>query len=648
MRSWHLVLPGALTVAFAFRAGGFFPAAVAVAAVLLVIVLVARITLVERPFAGWSVGIAVSAGALACLAAWTLASAAWSDAPGRALLEFDRALLYALLVVVMGAVAARPGDLELVLRWTFGAILVVAVAGLLSRVLPDAFPVSANIVDDRLSFPLTYWNAMGMLTGVGVVLAVHLAAVPGTPLPLRLAAAAALPALATTLYFTFARGPIAVTVAALVVYAAVGRVRGLAAVLLAAGLPTAVALQQAIAADLLARPEYADAAGAAEGRTVALVVAGCALAAAGLRAATLPLDRRLAEVRLPARARRPVLAGGAVAALLALAVVAFAVDAPSRIEDARAEFSRGTILPATGDLRDRFTELGNNGRIAGWRVARDAFASSPWQGTGAGTFRLSWERRREADFQVTDAHSLYLEVLSELGVPGLVLLLAGLLSLPVAAALRARGEARPAHAAYLAASVALLLHAGADWDWEMPAVFVWFLGAGAVAAAARPAAAGPALGRLPRVVAGLACLLLAVAPALVLTSQQALDRSVSAFARGDCGRAIDQALASVDALSVRAEPYEVLGYCDARAGQGPLAVRAMAAARDRDPGNWAYAYGLAIAQAIAGEDPRAAAAEARRLNPLEPLAADLDRRLRATDSRARWRRIAARARIPFR
>ena len=55
---------------------------------------------------------------------------------------------------------------------------------------------------------------------------------------------------------------------------------------------------------------------------------------------------------------------------------------------------------------------------------------------------------------------------------------------------------------------------------------------------------------------------------------------------------------------------------------------------------------IALAQALAGEDPRPAAALAARLNPLEPLASDLERRLRATESPARWRRIAARAEIP--
>jgi Flp pilus assembly protein TadD len=183
----------------------------------------------------------------------------------------------------------------------------------------------------------------------------------------------------------------------------------------------------------------------------------------------------------------------------------------------------------------------------------------------------------------------------------------------------------------------------------MPVLFAWFFGAGGVALARggagdRQAEWSPA--RLTRLLAALACLFVAVTPALVAVSQQRLNRSVNAFKRGDCATTIDSALGSLDVMAARAEPYELLGYCDARAGQDGLAVRAMEGARERDPGNWEYAYGLAVTQALEGRDPRAAAELARRLNPKEPLAIRLERGLRS-DSPARRRQVAARADIPF-
>jgi hypothetical protein len=109
---------------------------------------------------------------------------------------------------------------------------------------------------------------------------------------------------------------------------------------------------------------------------------------------------------------------------------------------------------------------------------------------------------------------------------------------------------------------------------------------------------------------------------------------------------VDAALTSSERLAVRPEPFEVVGWCDVRAGQGRLAVAALSSARDRDPDNWAYAYGLAVARAVNGEDPRPLADLATRLNPREPLARDFARRMRVAKSPARRRAIAQRAQAP--
>ena len=127
------------------------------------------------------------------------------------------------------------------------------------------------------------------------------------------------------------------------------------------------------------------------------------------------------------------------------------------------------------------------------------------------------------------------------------------------------------------------------------------------------AAAAPA--RLTRVLAGLACLALVLTPVLMYRSTRALERSVTAFETGDCVTAVDAALDSIDALSVLAEPFEVLGYCDARAGRGDLAIRAMRSAQARDPDGWEFAYGLAVTEALAGRNPRAAVARAPAREP---------------------------------
>ncbi len=643
---WRAAIVCALTIVLGFRAGGFFAGVTGLAALALAVGLALRVTVVARPFGGWSAGLAVAAGALALFAAWTLGSEFWSHAPARALVEFDRVLLYLLVLIVCGLEATRRGDLSRVVQGVAAAFVAICIAGLLSRLLPDVVHTSRNIVDERLSFPLTYWNAMGIAATLALVLCAHLTASGAEPRPVRVLAAAVMPAVAVTLFLTFSRGGIWVAPVGLVVYVLLAQPRGLLTALPAAGLPAAAAVYAGFQADALSDANFASSAAAIDqGHKLLWIVIGCMVAAAVLRTLGLAIDKRVARIKISPprlRAARWSLVGLTV---LAIAVGAIAADAPARIDKVRDTWSRGTFL-ATSDLRDRLLSFSDNGRVLHWRVATDTFADHPLLGTGAGTFRLSWEQRRETSFQVNDAHSLYLEVLSEMGVPGLVFLLVALGGVLVAGLRRLRGPERHVHAAVVAAGVALLIHAGVDWDWEMPALFVWFFGAGGVMLAARAGTErAPVPGRLARLLAGLACLLVALTPWFIATSQGPLNTATEAFDRGDCRTAIDSALTASERLSVRPEPFEVIGWCDVRAGQGPLAVAAMTSAHDRDPNNWAYVYGLAVAKAVSGQDPRPLAARAVRLNPRTPLAADFAKRVKAA-KKARWPAIAQRALAP--
>jgi len=534
--------------------------------------------------------------------------------------------------------------MALLLRFTAAAFVAFALAGLITRLWPATFPISGGVLPERLAFPLTYWNAMGIACALAVLFSLHLTASGAEPRTVRVIAAAALVPSAVTLYFTFSRGAIWVLPVGLVLYALLAQPRGLVTALSAA-LPAVIAVKVAYDADLLAQAGFDSPAAAGQGRHVGIVVALCALTAAAARAAALPLDVRLERIRLHGRTRR-IFAGAVIGALLVGALVA---GAPGRIAEARKTFSEGRYYTGSGDLRARLTSAVDNGRVTVWRVALDGFASNPLLGTGAGTYRLEWERRRPPPpVQMTDGHSLYIETLSELGAPGLILLVTALGTLLFGGLRRLGGPERHAHGAYIAAGTMLALHAGIDWDWEMPALFVWVFGAGGVALAAREGTVRwGEIGRTPRIVVALCVLVLALTPALMWSSQGSLNRAVTAFSRNDCRTGIDAALDAIGRLGVRPEPWEVLGYCDARAGQYALATRAMGAAHARDPKNWQYVYGMAIVDGVSGRDPRPAAHEALRLNPLSPLAGTLVRELDRARSPARRREITRRAGIPF-
>ena len=143
LASWALLLlPGGLTIYLSFNGGGFFPNTQAFAALVLAAALGLRIAFAEAPFAGFSKPLAVAAGGLALYALWTLLSATWSDSTARALLEFNRALLYLLALVLFGSLPRTATNFRWMLRGLALGIVVVCVCGLITRVLPDVWPIS--------------------------------------------------------------------------------------------------------------------------------------------------------------------------------------------------------------------------------------------------------------------------------------------------------------------------------------------------------------------------------------------------------------------------------------------------------------------------------------------------------------------------
>ncbi|WP_028067327.1 O-antigen ligase family protein [Solirubrobacter soli] len=534
----------------------------------------------------------------------------------------------------------------MVLRWVAAAFAAIALAGLVTRLLPDAFPIGEQFLPERISFPLTYWNAMGIACAVGALLTLHLTSSGSEPRAVQVVAAALLSPIAVTLYLTFSRGAIWVLPIGFVLYLVLAQPRGIVSGLLAGGVPAAIATKIAYGNELLARADYdSSAAAASQGKHVFVVVLACALVAAGLRFAAAPLDRWLDRIEIPREAKLLLFGGAALALLVGAALV----RAPQRIADARETFTRGQYMTYSSDLRTRLTSAVDNGRIDNWRVALDGFKAEPLHGTGAGTYRITWDHDRPAPpVKVNDGHSLYLETMSEMGIVGLVLLLVALGTPLVMGVARLGGEERHAHGAFVAAGTMLAIHAGIDWDWEMPALFVWVFGAGGVVLAGRAGSGSRlgTLGRMPRVVAALAVLVLAMTPALFAYSQGPLDQAINAYDDRNCDVAINDALTATERFGTRPEPWAVLGYCDARFGQYALARRAMNAARQRDPNNWQYTYGQAIVYGVSGLDPRPYAREALRLNPLDPDAVALVKNLDAAKTAKARRDVTVRAPIP--
>jgi O-antigen ligase len=164
-------------------------------------------------------------------------------------------------------------------------------------------------------------------------------------------------------------------------------------------------------------------------------------------------------VRFGHRLPRPVTAGLAISALAALGIVVAAASA-----------EHGIAQKLFGQNRPLY-----------WHVAWHEWEKNRVLGSGAGTFDRYWLHYRTVSSFARDAHSLYLETLAELGPIGLALLLAALL-IPLLA-LRSRRD--PLLATAAAAYMAFLVHAGIDWDWELPAVTLAGLACGSAMLVAR-------------------------------------------------------------------------------------------------------------------------------------------------------------------
>ena len=403
----------ALTVLSAFLAGGYYESTYSLlcAAVWLGIAGVAAVRPLSRPSA--------SVWLLLALAAWTALSALWGPA-GPALRTWPLPALYAGILFV--AESARGA-----MRLQRFAIELVVLAALVARAAGVA-PTGGGPHSDRMSWPVTYANGLGLLAVLGVLLTA------GLELPRARLAVGACAVLGAGAYLTFSRTALLVGAgaAALLVARRPDAARGIAGACI--GIASVAAL---------------DAVGSTDGASLVPALALAAAAAFALPALRVRIPRRLALAG--------VLGLAVAAAFLAQPIAArFAAPAP--------------------DSRDahRLLDVSGHGRADLWRTAWHEGADHPLIGGGAGSWPRAYATQRHTLDGPANAHSLYLETFAELGIVGLALLVAAL-----AAAVRGPPAAVAVVVAYVAA-------AAIDWDWQLPAVTIPALVAAAAGRVRRP------------------------------------------------------------------------------------------------------------------------------------------------------------------
>lgn len=415
-------------------------------------------------------------GALGAYAAWTALSLLWTQSSELTTEEIARSLDYlgvvALGVCLLDRDSWRPAAVGL----GSGALLVCVIA-LGSRLDPALFGrdhVASVLHSDRLSYPFGYWNAVAawgaMCSALGLVWSAHDSSRLRRALALGL-----VPVAGTMTYATYSRAGVGGTALALLAALALSRNRITVMIhaLIAAG-GSALAILAVRGSPQIAQATGTHGAGSVVG---ALVFAGAVCGAVAVLTRQLKVDRW----RVPTAVRRPL-----AAAALIVVVVGGVAAGPRLATRAWHSFKRTPTAAAAGNPTARLSSLSGT-RYVVWKSAIKAFDAHPADGAGAGTFEFWWNEHGTTTEFIRDAHNIWLENLAELGVPGLLLIVA-VAAAAVVVAITVRVRARRnttagAAAAILGVALVYLLHASVDWMWESTAVTALALaGVGVLAA----------------------------------------------------------------------------------------------------------------------------------------------------------------------
>jgi hypothetical protein len=552
------------------------------------------------------------------LAAWTLASATWASSSELALLEFDRVALYigVLLLAVVAVPRCRLAD------GLFLAIVAIAVVSLTTRFFPHligAHRTTLPTAATRLSYPIGYWNGLGILVSFALPLALRGATISRSPAT-RAAAVAVLPIVACVVDLTSSRGAALTAATGTVAFLAATnrRWRALGA-LLAGSAGSAVAVAALVSRHALVDGPLASDLAVRQGRSAAVILLVCTAFSAVLYVAG---ERLLAPRNAPPAAVGLVLVALAVVAILVAAIASHPVR---RFDDFKQP------IPITQAGAGTHLLSGNgSGRWQFWGAAVDEFRAAPIWGRGAGSFPAWWAKHASFTYFVQNAHSLYLEVLGELGLIGLLLLVgafaAGLVGC-VAALRSTDGNLRVTIAGGTAVFASFLVGAGIDWIWQLAAVGI--AGLAGLAVAIRAPARTEQKDR--RLGAGVAVILVAwavvCAAALPWLTAQRIGDSQAAVRRGDTAGARKTALDAKSLEPWAASPYVQLALVTESEGRLTEARRWIQDAIRRDHEDWRSWYVAARIERELGLAAQAAQsyARARALNPRSPIFASTPR-----------------------
>ena len=605
-----------------------------------VVVLCAGLVLVSSR-AAWDRALSLSIpakltiGGLIGLGVWSALSALWSPTPEVAVADAQRIFGYALafgLGIWLRILLRDRSELAMAPL----ALAGLGAGGYTVAILLTGDDFGRYVDRGTLQFPLGYRNANAAFFLMAMIPAVMLAMSRALDWRVRGIALASATLCLELAILSQSRGSVVAAGVALVVLLIASRERArTVGWLLLAVLPAIIVIPAVT--DLFATGDVENYSGTLELREAArAALRGFLVALAAGFVAALAGRRITRSERREALANRAVgLVAIAIAIAAAITFVVATGDPARWVEDRVDEFlTQGT--PDEGRTASRFEINAGSERDDLWRVALEVSAEEPLLGVGAGGFNYSYllKRGEEGVESVRDAHSVELEILSELGLPGLVLFAVAMIS-ALLGAWKSRGlggsEALLAACA-LTVGAYWLVHASLDWFWPYAGVTApvfALLGSASAPTPGAPDGRGPTAVR--RLAAGAACLLaISVVPPYL--AERYVDAAYADWrddleqAQTDLDRARDLNPLSIDPLLAR-------GAILFAADEDEAALAAFAEASEERPEEWATHYFLSLLQIRT--DPRAARDElalALELNPRSGQLIELGQRIeRARD-----------------
>jgi O-antigen ligase len=596
------VAAAGVLVTLSFSSGGYFPADHGL--LILGFALVALAAVLVRDELPTDRRTLAVVCALSGLALWQLLSILWSPTATWPVLEAERSLVYATAAAALALVITRERVDALLVGVVVG-VGIVSVYGLATRLFPEVGGPYDPSAGYQLADPIGYWNALGLLLVMGVLIGLGLGLEAGVSA--KATVGALLVPMSVALYFTFSRGSVGALGVGLVLLLAL-RPRatlGVGALLLAPALAVLLA-SRSIALTRAGQP-LAEAQAQGERLAVLIVVLS---GVGGVLALAQP---RLSERLVPSWSigRRALVVSGVIALAALVAVSTIRAGSPTAVVTGGLGAFRDEPREETGSLDRRLLSVSGHGRADYWRIAARMVERDPLLGDGAGTFERRWMQERPAAHNARDAHNLYLESLAELGPIGLGSILLALV-IPLLAVGRARSTARGA--AVAAAYMAFLVHAALDWDWELPVLVLMALLCGIALLALTGDGRSTRLTALRRGLL-IAPLVVVIGAALVAhVGNRAVAEAAAALERGDTAGAESAARRARTWAPWSHEPWQLLGEAQLAARHDTTARISLARAIRRAPEEWRPWFDLAVVT----EGPRRdeAVTRARDLNPL--------------------------------